>query len=411
MIGPPPRNRRASPAIRVRRRGQDARRRTLGRLRRQDGDGTFLGRDASSGKRPPQAPGTTPAGGTQRAAEPFTLDKSASDVWAPPLSKPEQYGDFSIVDRSVAGRSGGLRIEHAAPLDPPKGRRDGHLFPGQPRERRAYEPTAPSAWRAAGPSSGTHSAGVRDLPEYGEAGGPRVRSAALRAAPVFLCRLPDLGGGPGQIGGLPDLIAGLRRGRRAQGFVAGFLRSQVGRARERRIPDPSRTGSAGPKPASSITRDVALMQNLRLVFAGGGGSAGPARTWLDLGTVKDLARVRLNGRDLDVVWCAPWRVDISGAVKPKGNELEIAVANLWPNRLIGDEPSRPPTRVCQGRKPVALAGLAPPKQAQAELGQADFLDLEAVFEGLAAPAVRPSRPSEIAIDAGLSRSPERQKVS
>lgn len=63
----------------------------------------------------------------------------------------------------------------------------------------------------------------------------------------------------------------------------------------------------------------------------------PARFRLDLGAVKNLARVRLNGRDLGVVWCAPWSVDISDALKPGTNELEITVANLWPNRLIGDE--------------------------------------------------------------------------
>jgi hypothetical protein len=53
--------------------------------------------------------------------------------------------------------------------------------------------------------------------------------------------------------------------------------------------------------------------------------------------VKNVARVRLNGRDLGVAWTAPWRVEIPlGALKSGGNELEIAVANLWPNRLIGD---------------------------------------------------------------------------
>ena len=60
------------------------------------------------------------------------------------------------------------------------------------------------------------------------------------------------------------------------------------------------------------------------------------RCYLDLGTVKDTARVRLNGKDLGVVWCPPWRVEITGATKPGENALEIEVVNLWPNRLIGD---------------------------------------------------------------------------
>lgn len=52
--------------------------------------------------------------------------------------------------------------------------------------------------------------------------------------------------------------------------------------------------------------------------------------------VKNIAGVRLNGRDLGVVWCAPWRVEVTGQVR-RINRLEIEVVNLWPNRLIGDE--------------------------------------------------------------------------
>ena len=61
------------------------------------------------------------------------------------------------------------------------------------------------------------------------------------------------------------------------------------------------------------------------------------RLYMDLGKVKNMARVQLNGRDLGVVWTTPWSVDITDVVKSKGNRLEIEVVNLWPNRLIGDE--------------------------------------------------------------------------
>ena len=62
----------------------------------------------------------------------------------------------------------------------------------------------------------------------------------------------------------------------------------------------------------------------------------------DLGPVRHLARVRLNGRDLGVVWCAPWSATIPvGLLKDKDNMLEIEVTNVWANRLIGDEQEPP----------------------------------------------------------------------
>jgi hypothetical protein len=65
--------------------------------------------------------------------------------------------------------------------------------------------------------------------------------------------------------------------------------------------------------------------------------SGSGPLYLDLGEVKNMARVTLNGKELGVVWTAPWRIDISADVREKSNELTIEVANLWPNRLIGDE--------------------------------------------------------------------------
>jgi hypothetical protein len=61
------------------------------------------------------------------------------------------------------------------------------------------------------------------------------------------------------------------------------------------------------------------------------------KIFLNLGKVKNLARVKLNGQLLQILWTAPWSVDITSALTKKGNTLEIEVINLWPNRLIGDE--------------------------------------------------------------------------
>jgi len=57
---------------------------------------------------------------------------------------------------------------------------------------------------------------------------------------------------------------------------------------------------------------------------------------LRLGEVGCIARVRLNGKDLGVVWTDPWTVDLTGAAAAGENRLEIDVANVWQNRLIGD---------------------------------------------------------------------------
>jgi beta-galactosidase/beta-glucuronidase len=64
---------------------------------------------------------------------------------------------------------------------------------------------------------------------------------------------------------------------------------------------------------------------------------------LDLGDVKNLAEVRLNGKNLGVFWALPFRVDVTDAIKPTGNSLEIEVVNFWPNRIIGDQ-SLPPEK-------------------------------------------------------------------
>lgn len=65
--------------------------------------------------------------------------------------------------------------------------------------------------------------------------------------------------------------------------------------------------------------------------------ASGAHLWIDLGDVKNLAEVELNGKPLGVVWHTPYRVDVTGVLKGGQNQLTVKVVNSWVNRLIGDE--------------------------------------------------------------------------
>ncbi len=66
-------------------------------------------------------------------------------------------------------------------------------------------------------------------------------------------------------------------------------------------------------------------------------SSNPASgIFLNLGDVRELAEVRLNGRPCGIVWTPPFRVNLTGALKPGPNKLEVDVVNFWPNRIIGD---------------------------------------------------------------------------
>lgn len=61
------------------------------------------------------------------------------------------------------------------------------------------------------------------------------------------------------------------------------------------------------------------------------------RVELNLGDVRDLVTVRVNGKTIGVIWHPPFVCDITSALKPGANTLELAVANTWHNRLVGDE--------------------------------------------------------------------------
>jgi hypothetical protein len=62
-----------------------------------------------------------------------------------------------------------------------------------------------------------------------------------------------------------------------------------------------------------------------------------SRLFLDLGHVAVIAEVNLNGLSLGTLWKPPYRVDVTAALRPGTNVLEVRVVNLWVNRMIGDE--------------------------------------------------------------------------
>jgi hypothetical protein len=62
-----------------------------------------------------------------------------------------------------------------------------------------------------------------------------------------------------------------------------------------------------------------------------------SQIWLDLGEVKNLAEVVVNGKSLGIVWKTPFRVNVTKQLKQGENALEVKVTNLWVNRLIGDQ--------------------------------------------------------------------------
>jgi hypothetical protein len=88
------------------------------------------------------------------------------------------------------------------------------------------------------------------------------------------------------------------------------------------------------------------------------------RLWLDLGTVADVAEVRINGQAAGITWWSPDRVEIGSLVRPGINTLEVRVANLWVNRLIGDRQA--------GAEPVTFTA-APTYRSDAPLRPAGLI--------------------------------------
>ena len=91
--------------------------------------------------------------------------------------------------------------------------------------------------------------------------------------------------------------------------------------------------------------------------------------FLDLGNLRELAEVKVNGKSCGIAWCPPFRVEITDAVKAGVNKLQVEVVNFWPNRIIGDATLRPEQRLTRtnirkltAKTPLEEAGLFGPVQ-------------------------------------------------
>lgn len=113
------------------------------------------------------------------------------------------------------------------------------------------------------------------------------------------------------------------------------------------LSDWSHSDNPGVKYFSGIGTYTKTVQASPSWFKGG------ARLWIDLGDVKNLAVVSVNGKEMGETWHAPYRIDVTSALKPGTNEITIKVVNAWVNRLIGDEQA--------GATKVAFAAVKPYK--------------------------------------------------
>ena len=323
------------------------------------GLGRVIWVNGSSGPSNNSVRGATPtpaatSGSTSDApVSPALADGATWSVGAPPLNEPEQYGDFAIVTAVLDEMAVAPDFSSDVPLRWTH-RRDGAAeiyFVANP-EPQPLEATAtfrvsrlrPELWDAldgtsrglAGyaDSNGRTSVPLRFEPHqsffvvFRETAVPASSSVSASASGANFPILEEIT----TLDGPWDVSFDPRWGG-PEKVVFGSLE------------DWSRRPEAGIRYYSGTAAYAKMFGAPRAVA---GSAAKGGRLWLDLGTVKNIAGVRLNGRDLGVVWCDPWRVDITGAIKPEANRLEIRVANLWPNRLIGDEREPPDAEYARG---------------------------------------------------------------
>jgi hypothetical protein len=77
---------------------------------------------------------------------------------------------------------------------------------------------------------------------------------------------------------------------------------------------------------------------------------------LNVGKVANIAEVFVNGVNCGIAWTAPYRVDITKALKQGNNQLKIEVTNTWANRIMGDQRLPEDKRITKTNAPYRLEG-------------------------------------------------------
>ena len=88
-------------------------------------------------------------------------------------------------------------------------------------------------------------------------------------------------------------------------------------------------------------------------------ASGKKKMILDLGEVRDVAEVFINGKSAGILWKKPWQADITNLVKAGENELKVEIVNLWVNRLTGDMLSDPEDRYCKTNQSYMIREIWP----------------------------------------------------
>jgi len=102
---------------------------------------------------------------------------------------------------------------------------------------------------------------------------------------------------------------------------------------------------------------------------------------LDLGELRDVAEIFINGKSAGILWTKPFQADISQLVKTGENDLKIEIVNLWVNRMTGDLLSDPEDRYCKTNQTFMTKEVWPGGDEPFRLQTAGLLGPVTLYEG------------------------------